>query len=267
VRGRGRRRAGRWAVAAAASAALGRGPHSASRPRPLDPAPPPRNRLPHPPPPRPRQDIMLWGEQRGVGMCTDAALYILHGGARLLPRPAGGAAAVAAYTSACGAATARVLLETVYPEFIAPPGAGVTHLFLLNSEHMFAADEAHHARVDAFLCKTRFCEALLRKHVAARGWAAAVRFMGHSSADPLVDLPPDIGRASVRRRVGLGRRRGALSCASGCAAPSPQRAPLHQAPRPGAPLTCHPTSHALTHLRPPPTGRSPACCTSRASPG
>jgi hypothetical protein len=29
-------------------------------------------------------DIMLRGSERGIGMCTDAALYVLHLGARLI---------------------------------------------------------------------------------------------------------------------------------------------------------------------------------------
>jgi hypothetical protein len=148
---------------------------------------------------------MLRGQQRGVGMCTDVALYLLHAGGRLIPLPPTPEGR-AAYDAACGARTARVLLETIYSEFIsAAAGPGVTYLFLLNSEHMFEWDSKHHARVDLFLCKTRFCERLLQKHVRARGLRGGVRFMGHSSGDPLVDLPAGVERAGVRAGGGGAR--------------------------------------------------------------
>lgn len=34
-------------------------------------------------------DIMLRGSERGVGMCTDVALYAMHAGARIIPMPKG----------------------------------------------------------------------------------------------------------------------------------------------------------------------------------
>lgn len=34
----------------------------------------------------PLLDIMLGAGERGMGMCTDVALYVLHVGARMLPK-------------------------------------------------------------------------------------------------------------------------------------------------------------------------------------
>jgi hypothetical protein len=34
-------------------------------------------------------DVMLRGLERGVGMCTDVALYAMHAGARIIPMPKG----------------------------------------------------------------------------------------------------------------------------------------------------------------------------------
>jgi len=177
----------------------------------------------------PPLDVMLRGPERGVGMCTDVALYVLQAGARVVPMPRT-AEARRAYDAQCGRRTARMFLETMYREFFhgaeaeaaagaggegaagggdargdgggdgnqeqqrhgqqPTPLSGVLHLHLLNSEHMFLSDAPLHARVDAFLCKTRFCERLARAHVRRRGLRAAVWFVGHTSADPTVGTLP-----------------------------------------------------------------------------
>lgn len=139
---------------------------------------------------------MLRGQERGVGTCTDVAFYVMHAGGRIIPMLS--APERARYDAACGARTARLLLETVYGEFVSDDPA-VKHYHLLNSEHMWKADEANHRRVNVFLCKTRFCASLLRAHVAAKRWGAEVALMGHSSSDPLVDLPLGLTREKVRR--------------------------------------------------------------------
>lgn len=59
-------------------------------------------------------DIMLKGSERGIGMCTDAMLYVLHLGARVV----GAIDNVPQYEAFCGFATAHLLMETLYPEFI-----------------------------------------------------------------------------------------------------------------------------------------------------
>jgi len=140
------------------------------------------------------QDIMLNGNERSVGMCTDVAMYAMHAGARIVPvqKPGG------EYDAACGARTARMMLETIYSEFISKSaGPGVLYLQLVNQEHIWEKDAAHHSKVGIFLCKTRFCAALLKAHVAAQKWSAEVRLMGHSSMDPTVDLPPGLGHSKV----------------------------------------------------------------------
>jgi hypothetical protein len=51
----------------------------------------------------PALDIALPAAERVFGTCTDAALYIIHAGGRLIPMPAD----VEAYDSYCGPQTAR----------------------------------------------------------------------------------------------------------------------------------------------------------------
>jgi hypothetical protein len=177
----------------------------------------------------PPLDVMLRGQERGVGMCTDVALYVLRSGARIIPMPSTEEAR-RHYDEQCGKRTARMFLESMYQEFFFSGGgggggttgtaaatttansaaasqpptsspSGVLHLHLLNSEHMWTRDHAMHARVDAFLCKTRFCERLARAHVRRRGLRAAVWFVGHSSSDVTVGTllvwPPPVDAEEV----------------------------------------------------------------------
>lgn len=82
----------------------------------------------------PSLDIALRGAERGVGMCTDVALYLLHmgpvgpsgRGARILPLLA--EADMATYNAKCTQTTARVFLESMYHEWVSPSGAGGYHL-------------------------------------------------------------------------------------------------------------------------------------------
>jgi len=43
-----------------------------------------------------------------------------------------------------------------------------------------------HARMDTFLCKTLFCQRLVRRYVHERKLKARVLYMGHTSLDPRV---------------------------------------------------------------------------------
>ena len=70
----------------------------------------------------PIMDIALRGQERGVGMCTDAALYVVWGAARIIPLNMG-----AYNTGRCANTTARVFLETMYGDFFSDQ-PGVTHL-------------------------------------------------------------------------------------------------------------------------------------------
>jgi hypothetical protein len=101
----------------------------------------------------PPLDIMLRGAERGVGMCTDVALYVMHAGGRVIPMPAD----VAAYDAACGPRTARLFLETLYQEFLSAQ-RGVLHMQLVNAEHFWSADAAVHARMNVFLWCVRVCQ-------------------------------------------------------------------------------------------------------------
>lgn len=129
---------------------------------------------------------MLRGSERGVGMCTDAALYVLHARGRIIPAPP----SARAYNAVCGAGTARLFLETMYSQFVSR-APGVLHMQLLNAEHMWARDAALHERMDAWLCKTRVCVGLLLRHAAAQGYKGRVLFVGHTSLDPSADAPAD----------------------------------------------------------------------------
>lgn len=150
-----------------------------------------------------------------MGTCTDVALYVMHAGGRIIPMPKD----LDKYDAACGARTARMLLETMYSEFVSK-SPQVLYLHLLNSEHMWQVDEAMHSKVDVFLCKTRFCATLLRAHIAKKRWRSSVRLMGHSSSDPLVDLPFDMRRVRAGEGVGrwgaAGGTEGLLGGHSGC---------------------------------------------------
>lgn len=84
--------------------------------------------------PCPAMDIALRGSERGVGMCTDVALYIIHlgpvshtgRGARLIPLLPG--PAMKGYNARCTTTTARMLLESMYHEWFAPPAVGGYHI-------------------------------------------------------------------------------------------------------------------------------------------
>lgn len=132
-------------------------------------------------------DVMLRGEERGVGMCTDVALYVLHAGARIIPFVPGGSPRE--YRRRCGPLTARLHLETLYPSFVSPD-VGVLNLMMPNAEHLQLRDVELHARMHVWLCKTRFCTRWLRHHAAEAALRGrAVWFMGHSSSDPVEGSP------------------------------------------------------------------------------
>jgi len=105
-------------------------------------------------------DIMLRGSERGIGMCTDAMLYVLHAGARLIPWQEN----QQVYDALCPH-NARLFLETMYESFISSQ-PGVLHLMLPNSEHMWVRDQHLHAKMQVFLCKTRLCLTTLRQHLS-----------------------------------------------------------------------------------------------------
>lgn len=85
-------------------------------------------------------DIALRGSERGVGTCTDVALYLLHmgntgepgRGARIVPLLA--PADMAAYSTTCTPTTARMFLESMYHEWLAPNGTGGYHLMQVRAD-------------------------------------------------------------------------------------------------------------------------------------
>lgn len=116
---------------------------------------------------------MLQGGQRGVGMCTDAMLYVLHMGARVI----GKVDDPQQYNAYCGPATARLLLETIYQDFISSQ-PGVLHLHLVNHEHLWTRDAHLHKQVDYFLVSGALrpaAPALLELHAATAAWTGYCR--------------------------------------------------------------------------------------------
>jgi hypothetical protein len=63
-------------------------------------------------------DIALRGAERGVGFCTDLALYVIHAGARVIPLLQGDD--LQQYNARCGNHTARMFVETMYQEWLSP---------------------------------------------------------------------------------------------------------------------------------------------------
>ncbi|KAF6265542.1 hypothetical protein COO60DRAFT_1697805 [Scenedesmus sp. NREL 46B-D3] len=133
--------------------------------------------------PCPALDIALRGGERGVGICTDAALYVMHANARIIPLLQ--ASGMQQYSTHCANRTARMFLESMYHDWHSPPHRSL-HLMQVNNEHMFKQDEPQHLGIDLFLCKTRFCFRLMQQHIKQRNWNSSVWYTGHTSSDVLV---------------------------------------------------------------------------------
>lgn len=109
------------------------------------------------------------------------------------------------YNTWCGAKTARLFFETMYPWFISER-PDVMHLMLVDHEHFWERDAALHKHMNVFLCKTAVCQEYLQKHVVKLGYRGKVWLMAHTSSDPSVDS---------RNRTSGQVRRGAFA---GCTA-------------------------------------------------
>lgn len=81
-------------------------------------------------------DIALRGLERGVGMCTDVALYVLHARARIVPLPVGDDRQQ--YDKRCGATTVRMSLETMYPSWFTNHSLA-SHVMLVSQSHVPAS--------------------------------------------------------------------------------------------------------------------------------
>jgi hypothetical protein len=68
--------------------------------------------------PCPPLDIAFRSRERSIGMCTDAAPYVIYAGARIIPLLQGGA--LQQYNARCGNRIARMFLETMYHEWLSP---------------------------------------------------------------------------------------------------------------------------------------------------
>lgn len=132
----------------------------------------------------PSLDIMLPKEDRHLTVCSDAAHYIIHTSARLIPLQD-----KEQYDSYCGAATARLFLESLYQPFISLR-PDVLHLKLVSPSRLWLSDAKLHKHMNVFLCKTRHCQELMKRHIVRMGWRSHVWLLGHTAGDPTIDLPP-----------------------------------------------------------------------------
>lgn len=133
----------------------------------------------------PPLDIMIPRGDRRLTACTDAALYVIHAAGRIIPLQY-----KQQYDSYCGAATARLFLDKIYEPFISLR-PDILHLMLVSPARMYSQDSKLHKHINVFLCKTKLCRDLLKKHIGRMGWRSHVWLMGHTSSDPSVDLPLD----------------------------------------------------------------------------
>ncbi|WIA19693.1 hypothetical protein OEZ85_005621 [Tetradesmus obliquus] len=135
----------------------------------------------------PALDVVLPASERVFGTCTDAALYVIHVGGRLIPL----APDVEAYDNYCGAQTARLFLDTIHPQMISKHKR-VLHMQLVKPSALKPQDAPLHARMQAFLCKTRHCTSLMQQHVVKHGYWASVWHMGLGSSDATVGTSGDV---------------------------------------------------------------------------
>ncbi|KAF6265543.1 hypothetical protein COO60DRAFT_962986 [Scenedesmus sp. NREL 46B-D3] len=133
----------------------------------------------------PTMDAVVPGRGRDLSTCTDIALYVMHAGARIIPLLQ--APDMERYSAGCGAATARLFWHTLYPPFISNH-TDVLHLMLVDHNQLLVADARLHRRMAVFLCKTRVCVELMRRHVIRMRYSGHVWLMGHTSSDPSVDV-------------------------------------------------------------------------------
>ena len=123
--------------------------------------------------PCPLLDIMLSSEDRSVGLCTDAALYMHLLGARLFPKTQN----LQPYQQHCNNKTARMFLEPMYEEWLSPvPGA--LHVFSPNFENMYASDEPLHRKMQLVLCKVQRCMELCSLYFQQLGTQATLLYTG-----------------------------------------------------------------------------------------
>lgn len=127
----------------------------------------------------PTADILLEPDDRSIGLCTDAALYMQLFGSRLF---ASAAALPPAYAAACINSTARLFLEPLYESWFSP---GAVHVHLPNFENMVASDRQLHARLDLVLCKVQRCVTLVAPYLSDLGSNARVMYVGEQQGAPL----------------------------------------------------------------------------------
>lgn len=147
----------------------------------------------------PTADILLEPDDRSIGLCTDAALYMQLFGSRLF---ASAAALPPAYAAACINSTARLFLEPLYESWFSP---GAVHVHLPNFENMVASDRQLHARLDLVLCKVQRCVTLVAPYLSDLGSNARVMYVGEQQCAP-PPAPQPSGNLTTWWRTGASAR-------------------------------------------------------------
>jgi hypothetical protein len=164
-------------------------------------------------------------DDRTLGLCTDAAVYVQLLGARIVPA----STHLDAYSAACGGRTARMLLEGMHEHWAEPepPPHGQQRAPLLrvwapNFENAYASDRQAHAAMQLVLCKVQRCRQLMQAYMASLGSTARVMHVAHTSLDPraVLQLSSSRGGSGVGGAGGGARRRGGSSSSDGSLQPA-----------------------------------------------
>jgi hypothetical protein len=85
----------------------------------------------------------------------------------------------------------RLFLDNIHPQMISKQKQ-VLHMQLVKPSSLKPEDAPLHARMQAFLCKTQQCTALMQQHVVRNGYWASVWHMGLASSDASVGTSGDV---------------------------------------------------------------------------
>lgn len=124
--------------------------------------------------------IPLSSSNRSIGLCTDAALYVLLLGAWITPATDLGLK----HAQACSSRSSVMFLEPLYDSWLSwlDQQQHVVAAYAPNFEQMFAYDQAAHRRMQLILCKVRRCEELMRKYLEDIHSTASIIYTGGLAA-------------------------------------------------------------------------------------
>ena len=92
-----------------------------------------------------------------------------------------------AYDAACGTSTARMFLETLYPNYISSV-QGVLHMQWVGSVGQWLQQQGeqqleYRKKIGVFLCSSQHCSRKVAEHILQQKLRAGVWYMGHTAAD------------------------------------------------------------------------------------